>query len=211
MSSELRLKTAIVPSASLWTWEKRHTYDWMPHSDLYENNRTHLSPFAIVLVLARELLPFKFVEHLSDCLCWLGQHWLQWHARTKLAFLPQLVDANVEKRGYDEVVARKLATLVDDQTRCHRHPKPRTVDSPIHLLDDACSILEPRGKLLFALPLVSYTMQLIRISRRSDYPEHSQLSCSASTAACASATRTVRSALPIRSLPSKLRTMYFAS
>ena len=40
---------------------------------------------------------------------------------------------------------------------------------------------------------------------------HSQLSCSANTTACASATKTVRSALPMRSLPSKLRTMYFAS
>jgi hypothetical protein len=36
-------------------------------------------------------------------------------------------------------------------------------------------------------------------------------SCSAKTVAWARATNTVRSALPIRSLPSKLRTIYFAS
>lgn len=80
---------------------------------------------------------------------------------------------------------------------------------PIYRLDNLSSLLQPGSELLFVQTFIRW----LAISYWSvhDTCFYSPCSCSARTAACAKATKTVRSALPIRSFPSRLRTMYFAS
>ena len=68
-----------------------------------------LSTFAVIFVLARELLALELVQHLADGLSRLRQHRLQGHAWRELALFAKLIDADIEQRGNDEVVTGKLA------------------------------------------------------------------------------------------------------
>jgi hypothetical protein len=80
---------------------------------------------------------------------------------------------------------------------------------PVYRLDNIGTFFQSLGQ-LFAAPLLStYASHQIRPMPLE--AGHSLLSFSAKTAACASATKTERSAFPILSLPSRLRTIYFAS
>lgn len=80
---------------------------------------------------------------------------------------------------------------------------------PVHLLDDGRSFFQASGQFILVGSFVRCFSVRCELCNREG--NGSQLSCSARTAAWARATRTVRSAFPILSFPSKLRTMYFAS
>lgn len=108
MSSELRLKTAIVPSASLWTCECGTDQGWKLDSDC-GRMKTYLCTFAVVLVLARELLALEFVKHLPNSLRRFRQHGFKRHPRSELALPLEAIDPRVEKGGDDEVVVRQIA------------------------------------------------------------------------------------------------------
>ena len=78
----------------------------------------------------------------------------------------------------------------------------------LRILDASSSRAASFSLLTFLLAIMMFNeMEVREISRQKNL----QLSSSAKTAAWERATRTVRSALPIRSLPSKLRMIYFAS
>ena len=65
----------------------------------------YLCALAVVLVLARELLALKLVEHLADGFCWLGQHRLQGHSGSQLANLLQSINADIKECWDDKIVA----------------------------------------------------------------------------------------------------------
>ena len=68
--------------------------------------KAHLRTFAIILVLARELLALEFVEHLPNSLRRFRQHGLQRYTGGELALPLETVNPRVEKGGNDEVVIR---------------------------------------------------------------------------------------------------------
>ena len=68
-----------------------------------------LSTFAVIFVLARELLALELVEHLADGFCWLGQHRLQGHSGGQLANLLQSINADIKECWDDKIVAGQLA------------------------------------------------------------------------------------------------------
>ena len=201
MSSEFRLNTPTVPSSSLCTYTTVHS-TWL---QFHRRERTHLGTFAIVLVLARELLVLETIEHLADGFCGFRQHGLQRDARSQLTCFPQLLDARVEERRNHKVIGGQFAILRVN------FPQRRHSNEPSYLYTDLM-IFEPSSKRAVIFSLFHRLFaDKAQYPGSNEYDLHTPRSCSAKTVAWASATKTVLSAFPIRSFPSKLRMMYLAS
>ena len=70
---------------------------------------THLSPFAIVFVLASELVVFEALEDLGHPLGGVGQHGLQGHPGGEFAVLGEGEHSCGEDHGNNLVIRRALA------------------------------------------------------------------------------------------------------
>ena len=112
-------------------------------------------------------------------------------------------------RGWRGWLGRRLAI----RCKCH-YVRPEMLRHcrglPVNGFYDICTCRQLSGKLFFTPLLFSWESAFVNSGLMSSLC-YSHCSISASTAACANATKTDRSALPIRNLPSRLRMIYLAS
>ena len=170
-----------------------------------EVKRTYLSPFTVIFVFTCEPLSLESIQHLTNGLGRLCQHGLQRDARSQLTCFPQLLDARVEERRNHKVIGGQFAILRVN------FPQRRHSNEPSYLYTDLM-IFEPSSKRAVIFSLFHRLFaDKAQYPGSNEYDLHTPRSCSAKTVAWASATKTVLSAFPIRSFPSKLRMMYLAS
>lgn len=105
ISSEFRLKTATVPSASLCTCTQIHKA-----GNTFMIS-TYLGAFSVILVFASESLVLKPIKDFANSFGRFSQHRFQRHSRSQLALFSQAIDANFQKSWNYFVVGRQLASV----------------------------------------------------------------------------------------------------
>ena len=91
------------------TRKKKTDSFWKTRKVLFVKILTHLSPFAIVFVLASELVVFEALEDLGHPLGGVGQHGLQGHPGGESAVLGEGEHSCGEDHGDHLVIRRALA------------------------------------------------------------------------------------------------------
>lgn len=92
--------------------------------------KMNLGSFSVIFVLASELLSFEAIEHFSDSLGWLGQHWLEWNAcrvrnatlfltRCQLAVLTQMMHSPLHQCWDDQFIVRQFADISEGRDIAH--------------------------------------------------------------------------------------------